>query len=96
MVDDKTRQGAFRLPIEGRMTSREVEEVRETIAPLLDNFREIEIDLSRVSEIDLAGLQLMVDMKLAAAVRGIKLHFTGHSQPVIEILATAPEGWIKS
>lgn len=62
-----------------------------TKARLLDAIRqaataEIEVDLSEVSEIDSAGLQLMVMAKREAAERGKSVRFTGHSGPVLELI----------
>lgn len=75
----------FRFSIEGRMTDSMVAELKEAILPLIDSFQEIEIELFRVSEIDSAGLLLLVNVKHQAIVRNRKLQFTGHSRPVIEI-----------
>lgn len=76
----------FRFSIEGRITSSMVEELKEAILPVIVYSQEIEIDLSRVSEIDLEGLRLMVDAKLEAISRDKMLRFTGHSKPVADIM----------
>lgn len=47
---------------------------------------EIEIDLSEVSEIDTAGLQLMVMAKRLAAEHGKAVLFAGHSSAVLQLL----------
>jgi len=47
---------------------------------------EIEIDLSNVTEIDSAGLQLMVMAKREAASRSKSLRFSGHSGPVLDLI----------
>ena len=76
----------FRFSIEGKVTSCMVEELEEAILPAIVYSREIEIDLSQVSEIDLEGLRLMVDAKLEAISRDKMLRFTGHSKPVADIM----------
>jgi anti-sigma B factor antagonist len=82
----KMNVDVFRFSIEGKMTACMVDELGEAILPAIVYSQEIEIDLSQVSEIDLAGLRLMVDAKMEAISRDKKLRFTGHSRPVAEIL----------
>lgn len=80
----------FRFSVEGEVTSSMVGELREAIFPAIIRDQkietEIEIDLSRVSEIDFAGLLLMLEIKLTACARGKALRFIGHSKPVAEIM----------
>lgn len=47
---------------------------------------EIEIDLSEVTEIDSAGLQLMVLAKIEGNLRGKTVRFAGHSAAVLDLL----------
>jgi anti-anti-sigma factor len=47
---------------------------------------DIEVDLSDVTEIDSAGLQLMVMAKREAAEHGRSVSFTGHSAPVLDLI----------
>ncbi len=80
----------FRFSVEGEVTSCMVGELREAIFPAITHGQEIEteieIDLSGVSEIDFAGLLLMLEIKLAASARGKALRFIEHSKPVSEIM----------
>jgi anti-anti-sigma regulatory factor len=79
----------FQFPIEGKLTSGMVNELREAILPAIVRAREIEIeiDLLQVSEIDFAGLLLMVETKLKALEHGKTLRFIRYSRAVVEILA---------
>lgn len=77
---------AFRLAVEGEMTAPLVEELKEAILPVIAHSWEIEIDLSQVSEIDCAGLLMMMAVKLEAITWGRDLYFTGYSEPVMEML----------
>lgn len=79
------KRGAFRFSIEGKMTDAMVGELGEAIRPAIAAAEKIEIDLSQVSEIDFAGLRLMVDAKLDALGMNKRLCFIGHSKPVVEI-----------
>ena len=47
---------------------------------------EIDVDLSEVSEIDSAGLQLMVMAKREATAQGKTLRFTKHSDAVLGLI----------
>lgn len=47
---------------------------------------EVDIDLSEVSEIDSAGLQLMVMTKREALARGKNVRFVRHSDPVLDLV----------
>jgi anti-anti-sigma factor len=55
------------------------------LAPL-NQCSELEIDLAGVSEIDSAGLQLLVLTKNEARARGKTLRISGHSPAVLELL----------
>ena len=76
----------FQFSIEGQVTSCMVAELREAILPVISRSQEIEIDLSLVSNIDLAGLLLMVDAKLTALSQKKTLRFIRYSKPVTEIM----------
>ncbi|WP_374324751.1 lipid asymmetry maintenance protein MlaB [Azonexus sp.] len=45
-----------------------------------------EVDLSGVTEIDSAGLQLMLMAKREAAILGKEMRFVRHSDPVLELI----------
>lgn len=76
----------FRFSIEGSLTDCLVNELREAILSAIARSEEIEIDLSRVSRIDSAGLLLMIDAKLEALTQEKSLRFVRYSKPVGEML----------
>ena len=86
----ETGEEVFRFSLEGEVTKRMVGELREAIFPAITSDlaieTEIEIDLSRVSEIDFAGLLLMLEIKLTARARGKAIRFIEHSKPTAEIM----------
>ncbi|HSI96479.1 MAG: lipid asymmetry maintenance protein MlaB [Methylophilaceae bacterium] len=82
----KTGGGQCRHVVEGEMTIYRAAELKDELMSKIDQHQEIEIDLSGVSEIDTAGLQLMVLAKLEASNRDKRLRFDGHSRAVMEIL----------
>lgn len=87
MSSQNTSQSAVaHFAIEGEMTIYRASELKSTILPHLSQADEIEIDLSKVQEIDSAGLQLLIATKLEAVAHDKKLRFVGHSKPVLEAL----------
>jgi anti-anti-sigma factor len=83
---EKSKVATAHFAIEGEMTIYRAAELKETIKPHIDQASVIEIDLSKVNEIDSAGLQLLIAAKLEALIRDKQLHFVGHSKPVLELL----------
>lgn len=74
------------ISVEGEMTIFVAQELKLELQTPLANASSIEIDLSQVTEIDAAGLQLMLAAKIESMARGGKLSFINHSTPVREIL----------
>ncbi|HLA34976.1 MAG TPA: STAS domain-containing protein [Rhodocyclaceae bacterium] len=75
------------LAISGELTIFTANEIKQQlIAAITQPLREIEVDLSQVSEVDSAGLQLMVMAKREAAAHDKTLKFTHHSSSVLDIL----------
>lgn len=75
-----------KVAIEGDFTIFAAQGLKEELLAALDSAERIDVDLSRVSEIDSAGIQLMVAAKKEAAARQKPLAFTGHSPAVLEAL----------
>ncbi|MHB1301153.1 MAG: STAS domain-containing protein [Burkholderiales bacterium] len=80
------------IAVEGEMTISRAMELKEQLLPACSEGRELEIDLSGVTEIDASGLQLMMAVKLESIVRNVPLSFTGHSAAVQEALELADLG----
>jgi len=55
------------------------------LAPFAD-CQQIDVDLSQVSEIDSAGLQLMLLAKREAVAQGKDIRFVAHSPAVLDVL----------
>ncbi len=71
---------------EGEITIFTAIETKSQLMDLLEQCQEAEIDLSRVSEMDTAGLQLLALAKREFKGRGGDLHLVGHSAAVLEVL----------
>ena len=74
-----------RIAIEGEMTIGTAAELLRGLATPLVRCEEIEVNLSGVSEIDSAGLQLMVAAKREAVAKNKILRFVEHSQAVLDL-----------
>lgn len=75
-----------KLAIEGDFTIFAAQALKERLLAALNEGKELEVDLSQVSEMDSAGLQLMVATKREAGNRDQALRFVGHSPTVVDTL----------
>lgn len=72
-----------RAAIDGEMTIYAVAALKNDIERALDGRGALEIDLSAVSDIDTAGLQLML---MAKRLPGKSVRFAAHSPAVLQML----------
>ena len=78
--------GLCRIAVEGEMTIYTALALKDELLSPLAQCETLEINLAGVSEIDSAGLQLLIVVKTAAKARGKTLVITGHSPAVLDIL----------
>lgn len=71
------------LAIDGEMTIYSVAELKAGFAALAPSCAEIEIDLAGVTDMDTAGLQLML---MAKRIEGRHIRFINHSAAVLQLL----------
>ncbi|PKH07847.1 lipid asymmetry maintenance protein MlaB [Moritella sp. Urea-trap-13] len=69
------------------LTIYEALEIQVLFATALTQHQKIEVNLSQVTEIDCAGLQLMVALKRDALKQKKSMIYTAHSREVIALLA---------
>ena len=72
--------------IAGELTIYTAANEKQALQEALDSTEELEVNLSQVSEMDSAGLQVLIVLKQEAARRRKKLHYSMHSKAVLEIL----------
>lgn len=72
--------------IDGTLTIYDAATGKQALLEALDGVTELEIDLSAVTEMDTAGVQLLVMLKRAAAKAGKQLRLLAHSQASLEAL----------
>ena len=80
----ETKDGVLRLYIEGELTIYTAVECKAQLQPYLAQPAELEVDLSAVSEVDSAGLQLLILLKRETSHVGGSLRLVRHSRMVIE------------
>lgn len=72
--------------IAGELTIYTAANEKQALQEALDSTEELEVNLSQVSEMDSAGLQVLIVLKQEAARRKKRLHYSMHSKAVLEIL----------
>lgn len=84
MAPSATKHALVKL--EGEMTIFNARPMADRLLSALPECVGIEVDLSGVTEIDSAGLQIMIAAKALAGQAGKPLVFTGHSPAVQDML----------
>ncbi|WP_373990083.1 STAS domain-containing protein [Duganella sp. BuS-21] len=80
MADDVTR-----ISIDGELNIYRAADLKVTVLEALRKTRVLEIDLSGVTELDTAGLQVLMLAKQAAAADQRELRLLQHSPAVLDI-----------
>jgi anti-sigma B factor antagonist len=87
-ISAKKRKGAVALHIEGAMTVSTAAALKKDLMKHIAKPGEREIVLTEVSEMDSAGIQLLMLAKREATRRGRPLRLTGHSPAVLGVIDT--------
>jgi anti-sigma B factor antagonist len=72
--------------IQGELTIYTAADEKKKLQALMDLGKDLEVNLSKVTEIDTAGLQILIALKQEAARNETQLHYAMHSQPVVDAL----------
>jgi anti-sigma B factor antagonist len=81
----KKQGGGCKITIEGEMTIYQAAELHEKFKKQLAACDSIEVDLQLVTEIDTAGLQILLALKREANEAGKAVTMIMHSEPVVEV-----------
>jgi anti-anti-sigma factor len=73
------------LHIDGEMAIYRVADLKQRVLAALDATQVLEVNLSAVTELDTAGVQLLILAKKVALAGGKELRMVAHSQPVLEV-----------
>lgn len=82
----ETQNRVCRVVLDGEMTIYTAASMKERLLSPVLQHDETEFDLAAVSEVDSAGLQLMIAAKTEAARHGRTLRFVAHSPAIVEML----------
>ncbi|MBN2978802.1 sulfate transporter [Pseudomonas fluorescens] len=85
-IISETVEGIARVGIEGELTIYTVAELAAELLPQLGTAPRLELDLSQVTEIDGAGLQLLAVIHREATAGGTPVSLVGQSQAVTQTL----------
>ncbi len=75
-----------RIAIDGELTIYRAADLKATVLEALRKSRVLEVDLSGVTELDTAGLQVLMLAKNTAAADKRELRLLNHSPAVVEIV----------
>ena len=70
----------------GEMNIYTAQENTDLLLQVMSGCESIAVDLSRVTVIDTAGIQILLLAYVEAGRRGVSIKFRGHSEPVVEAL----------
>ncbi|WP_295999828.1 STAS domain-containing protein [Rugamonas sp.] len=84
-MSEPTGDAVARFVIDGEMTIYRAADLKTEVLEAVRKNAVLELDLSGISELDSAGLQVLMVAKQAATAAGHRLHLVAHSAAVIEI-----------
>lgn len=79
-------EGACVMALAGEMNIYHANEIKQAIANAMEKCAELEINLARVTEMDTAGIQLLILAKREMAGRRKTLRLSEHSPAVLEVM----------
>ena len=86
MTQAQTQTTGDSLAIKGEMTIYTAAEQKITLVEALESTENLSLDLNEVTEIDSAGMQLLILMKKAALKEGKSFEFVAKSDAVSEVM----------
>ncbi|ELX12065.1 putative STAS domain-containing protein [Janthinobacterium sp. HH01] len=84
-MSDQTGAAVARIALDGEMTIYRAADLKTTVLEALRKTQVLEIDLSGITELDTAGLQVLMLAKLTANADQRELRLLQHSPAVVEI-----------
>jgi anti-sigma B factor antagonist len=84
-VKAKTHNGTCKLTLEGELTIYQAAEVYTKLGKQLAACAALELDLHAVTELDTAGVQILLALKQAATAEDKPLSLSQHSDAVVEV-----------
>lgn len=84
MIKLDSNKGLCTIRVESEMTIYEAQEMNKTLKKSIDTCKQIELNLEGVSELDTAGVQILLMAKRAAEKCGKPFNITSHSEAVVQ------------
>lgn len=81
----RTKNGVRQITLEGEMTIYNAVDTKSSLMDALRKSKELEINLSKVTEVDSAGVQLLLMTKREAGKNDIPFRLVNHSDAILEI-----------
>ncbi len=85
----ESTKSLIKLAFAGELNIYTASETMDVVKTALKNALPIQLDLSEVSEIDAAGLQILMTIKLHSTLHGVAFNLIGCSEAVTELLGMA-------
>jgi anti-sigma B factor antagonist len=85
MPDSGSELSSARISIDGELNIYRAHEIKQTFLAAVRDASALEVDLSSVTEIDSAGVQLLMMLRSAARERACEVRLTGPSPAVCEV-----------
>jgi anti-sigma B factor antagonist len=85
MTDSGSELSSARIGIEGELNIYRAHEIKQTLLAAVRDVSALEVDLSGVTEIDSAGIQLLMMLRSAARERACEVLLAGPSPAVCEV-----------
>ena len=72
--------------IKGQLTIYEVEELRQTLLTVMEEYDQIKIDMQKIDDCDSLGVQLLLSAQKTAVAQGKDLELINISPPINRIM----------
>lgn len=83
-VDRKT--GIRKVALSGELTIYDAAALRDRVMALLEGVKQLQLDAEAISEIDLAGIQVLIALRRKGDVEGIPVELTRSSPALTQAL----------
>ena len=84
-TDDAQESAHLDLRLEGEVTIYQAEQLKQDLLASLEKTQVLEINLAGVTDLDTAGVQLLMLLKETARARNKELRLTAHSEAVVDV-----------
>jgi anti-anti-sigma factor len=85
-INVQNNNGRCAMALGGELTIYAAADLKDSLIGAVGECGDMEVDLSNVSDIDTAGLQVLVLAKRHAVAADKTLRLIGHSRPVMELI----------